>query len=326
MDKKGACVMLFIASCSVMSVYLMPLNENNNDEEIPDLSYLGNRVFRQPSPETGKILENWNATSDANPEELGEYAEGDILFPRRGKNGLIAESARWPNGVIPYSIDGYFNIDSLNMINRAMSLYHKYTCLKFRKRTSTDTDYISIVNTNTGCWSSVGRIGGKQDVNLQSPSCTYKVGTPIHELMHAAGFLHEQNRFERDDFVTIAWSNIRKGHENNFDKADATKTIGFGIPYDYRSVMHYSSTAFSVNGQKTIIPKDGSKVAKMGQRDGFSKGDLTKINKMYKCPEKTAEIIANGSFTATPSGGNKENSNPLVEATKDILGLLFHKK
>lgn len=45
------------------------------------------------------------------------------------------------------------------------------------------------------------------------------------------------------------------GHENNFDKADKEKTTGFGVPYDYRSVMHYSSTAFSVNGKKTIIPK-----------------------------------------------------------------------
>ncbi|XP_066246564.1 hatching enzyme 1.2-like [Euwallacea similis] len=326
MDKKCACALLIIASYSVMSVYLIPLNKDDNDEEMLDLSYLGDRVFRQPSTETGKILENWNVTSDVNPEELGEYAEGDILFPKRGRNGLIAESARWPDGVIPYSINGYFDIDSLNTINRAMSLYHKYTCLKFRKRTSADTDYVSIVNTNTGCWSSVGRIGGKQEVNLQSPSCTYKVGTPVHELMHAAGFLHEQNRFERDDFVSIAWSNIRKGHENNFDKADIAKTTGFGVPYDYRSVMHYSSTAFSVNGQKTIIPKDGSKAEKMGQRDGFSKGDLTKINEMYKCPEKTAEIISTGFLTVTPSGGNKENSNPLVEAAKDILGMLFHKK
>lgn len=69
----------------------------------------------------------------------------------------------------------------------------------------------------------------------------------------------------------------------------------------------------------------------MGQREGFSKGDLTKINQMYNCPDKTAEIT--GSKPATGSGAapsqpneNKENTNPLVNVAQGILGWLFHKK
>lgn len=38
----------------------------------------------------------------------------------------------------------------------------------------------------------------------------------------------------------------------NFEKAAAGETTAYGVQYDTGSVMHYSSTAFSRNGQKTI--------------------------------------------------------------------------
>ncbi|KAF7287628.1 hypothetical protein GWI33_005980 [Rhynchophorus ferrugineus] len=317
----------------------LPLQDVDQNEDLflmPDLSYLGSSVFKEPNSESGKLVDTWNETSEINPEELGEYAEGDIRFPKKGRNGMIAETFRWPNGVIPYTIEGNFDSDSLKNIERAMDIYHKYTCIKFRGKQSSDDDYIAIVSASTGCWSSVGRIGGRQEVNLQNPGCTSKVGTPIHELMHAAGFLHEQNRFERDDFVTIAWQNIKRGHESNFDKAESSKTTGFGVPYDFRSVMHYSGTAFSVNGKPTIIPKDSTKTEKMGQREGFSRGDITKLNKMYNCPEKTTAVTGsnNGNTNSNSNAEsnktdnkneNKENSNPLVNIAQGIIHALFQK-
>ena len=46
------------------------------------------------------------------------------------------------------------------------------------------------------------------------------------------------------------------GHTHNFNKAQPEVTDAFGVGYDYDSVMHYSSTAFSKNNQlKTIVPK-----------------------------------------------------------------------
>lgn len=143
----------------------------------------------------------------------------------------------------------------MTMIERSLITYHDKTCIKFVRRTSNDQDYISIQNQATGCWSSVGRVGGEQIVNLQSPGCVTKIGTILHELMHAVGFLHEQNREERDNYVYILNQNIMKGHESNFDKVRQGTSSGFGVDYDYNSVMHYSSTAFSSNQQPTIVAK-----------------------------------------------------------------------
>ena len=45
--------------------------------------------------------------------------------------------------------------------------------------------------------------------------------------------------------------------------------------------MHYSKTAFSINGLPTIIPKDPN--VWIGQRNGLSAIDIEEIRKYYKC-------------------------------------------
>lgn len=92
-----------------------------------------------------------------------------------------------------------------------MAQYHAKTCVRFVPRTS-ENDYLLIKSGKSGCWSSVGRTGGKQDLNLQPEGCLYKVGTAIHELMHALGMFHEQNRSDRDNHVRIRFENIQRGN------------------------------------------------------------------------------------------------------------------
>lgn len=128
----------------------------------------------------------------------------------------------------------------------------------------------------------IGRVGGRQVVNLQPPDCFLFFGTTLHELMHAVGFVHEQNREERDNFVIIRRNNIEPGREQNFDKAKPGQTTSFGVGYDFYSVMHYSALAFSRNGQPTIEAKARANQV-MGQREKFSSLDLQKINRMYQC-------------------------------------------
>ncbi len=54
-------------------------------------------------------------------------------------------------------------------------------------------------------------IGGKQVINLQKEGCVFE-GTVVHECLHALGFFHEQNRPDRDQFITINFANIIPGN------------------------------------------------------------------------------------------------------------------
>ncbi|XP_063980211.1 zinc metalloproteinase nas-13-like [Diachasmimorpha longicaudata] len=295
--------------CFINSVISWPFvwrrDVGNNDLEgsnelLTHLGHLEETMFGVPSNETGAKVAGWSEDLGINPEEMGEYAEGDILFPvGLSRNGLLAQSSRWPEGVIPYMISPYFNANQKALIMDAMNDYHENTCIRFIPYAGVQSDYIRITAGNTGCWSSVGRIGGAQDVNLQVPGCVTKKGTVIHELMHAVGFLHEQSRFERDQFVSINWQNIMPGRAGNFDKASKGTTDGFGVGYDYGSVMHYSGNAFSVNGRPTIVPKEGNGLLDLigevfqgrtnimlGQREGFSRRDIQKIRRMYRCSKR----------------------------------------
>ena len=49
---------------------------------------------------------------------------------------------------------------------------------------------------DSGCWSFVGRQGGRQVLNLQRSGCV-RPGTVEHEMLHALGTYHEQSRPDR---------------------------------------------------------------------------------------------------------------------------------
>jgi hypothetical protein len=55
---------------------------------------------------------SWNPSVGNNPEELGNYTQGDIIMPPMygtSRNGLINVSYRWPKGIVYYRIAGTFS-------------------------------------------------------------------------------------------------------------------------------------------------------------------------------------------------------------------------
>ena len=69
-------------------------------------------------------------------------------------------------------------------------------------------------------------------------SCVQK-GVVVHEVGHAVGFQHEQTRPDRDDYVQIIRQNIPPHLYYNFQKYSTSTVDDHGVPYDYKSIMHY---------------------------------------------------------------------------------------
>ncbi|XP_041120346.1 high choriolytic enzyme 2 [Polyodon spathula] len=228
-----------------------------------------------------KILELNEYELTSNPAGL-TFTEGDIVVPnKRSAITCTGNSCLWPKSVdgfvyVPYIISPQYNNRDRITIEIGMQDISTGTCIRFVPRTH-QADYLDI-QPRFGCWSYLGVNGGPQDLSLQSPGCMWS-GIATHELMHALGFVHEQSRSDRDNYVTIMWDNILKDREHNFEKY---KTNNLNTGYDYGSIMHYGRFAFSEDGAPTIIPKPDPHVL-IGQRDGPSATDLLKINKLYSC-------------------------------------------
>ncbi|XP_070490773.1 hatching enzyme 1.2-like [Chironomus tepperi] len=236
---------------------------------------------------------------NANPIELeqeyGDKFQGDIVLTpeqqtetehtgRAGRTGTVNTKVRWPkiNGrvTVPYVIDADYSSSERNLILTAMNEISTKTCVSFIPR-STQTDYIRIFS-GDGCWSYVGRIGGKQDLSLKRSGCMVH-GIAMHEMIHALGYGHMHQHYQRDSRVRINYGNIQSGMDVWFKTLDPASWNNYGTSYDISSVMHYGPYSFSRNGQMTIQAYSSTDQKVMGQRSYLSSGDVARIKNMYAC-------------------------------------------
>jgi hypothetical protein len=167
--------------------------------------------------------------------------EGGILPPP-----LIPDAAfRWKNGVIPYEIDtsGFTN-GHIGTIEKGIAALNNDTNLTLRERYNNEKDFVLISANKTipgSGQSALGKQGDDQDLFLNTLyEKAFNERTVVHEMLHAAGFNHEQTRSDRDNYVRILWKNIEGDNAHNFEKDDS-RTYG---QYDVESIMHYYSTTF----------------------------------------------------------------------------------
>ncbi|RHZ80862.1 hypothetical protein Glove_131g77 [Diversispora epigaea] len=197
---------------------------------------------------------------------------------------------KWKNGKVPYIFDATLPDGPRNNVLKAMEMF-KDCLITFVERTN-EVDYIKIFVGN-GYWSSLGRVGGMQELSIAPGDSNDPVGTTAHELMHALGFWHEHTRLDRDDWITVKGSenspffksNFAK-HPNNLDIRDRDHGL-----YDLKSIMHYAlidyidptdNTIISMSAQREMLRQN----INLGQNNvTLSEGDKAAIRKLYFNPQ-----------------------------------------
>ena len=123
-----------------------------------------------------------------------------------------------------------------------------------------------------------------------------KVRNLIQIITDSLSLVHEQSRPDRDDFVKIVFRNIVAGQKHNFEIKENVNPAG--TPYDLLSTMLYAPTAFSKNGQPTIIAK-GKAGSKFGNTKEPTATDLYELNVAYECTTETGTVVEEDTDYAT---------------------------
>ncbi|KAM9299700.1 astacin-like metalloendopeptidase [Gastrophryne carolinensis] len=270
-----------------------------------DYSFDGNNVTADNNERT--IL-HLIMKANKNVDKVFIQGDIDVKFWRSARTCNRCQWEKTNQGlvIVPYFISEEYSKYERSLIQSSLLEFSTMTCVVFKERTS-ESDYISIGD-GDGCSSFIGRTGGKQTLSLARNGCMY-YGLIQHEVMHTLGFFHEHTRRDRDNYVRIMWQYISPEYMGDFKK-DTGDTMN--LSYDYSSIMHYDSTAFSkTTGQKTIVPIPDANVP-TGQENGLSALDVKRVNLLYNCNICRTKLLGpSGSFSSDDAASHNENDNCL---------------
>lgn len=207
---------------------------------------------------------------------LGDIAVGapiDSNTPMSGQSELPFIKL-WESPVIPFFIGP--NVSNSEQVKLALEMFHASTALRFTEYDG-ETDALVFTKTDGISKSYIGKIGGLQPIWIAPDSDSLTIA---HEIMHALGFIHEQNRSDRDKYIKVHLDNVEDEFKHNFEvlPGEFMKLSGLST-FDFESVMIYPPWMFAKGGQSTMEPKLRDKQIHPSSR--LSDFDIQRINNIY---------------------------------------------
>ncbi len=213
--------------------------------------------------------------NSAVPDIMIEKSEGIKNFQALKSN----KAKIWVDGKVPFNIGSNVSPENerlfLDIIFDLNDLFKENDVNLQFVRHSNEKDFLKIIEMDLkfpmGGQSYVGRQGGLQELKIRSDNFNQTI--IHHEVLHALGFKHEHQRSDRE--LQIYLENVSPNLRYNFSIYKTGTSIG---EYDYDSIMHYHSYAFSSNGEVTMATIDGNIIRRNRK---LSAGDIQAVGDIY---------------------------------------------
>ncbi len=205
----------------------------------------------------------------------------------------------WQSG-IPYFIDSTIVGTDVTRVMNAINAWNASgVSVKFRPRVTFSEPWVNFRMSDScsswvGLYQTVinGSYAGQNISLIDHPDCIGRQGGVLHEMGHASGLWHEQQRCDRDSFVVVSGTS-----DVNFGKRCESNVSQYG-KLDFDSIMMYSQIYVTPRSDLPAFPSntyDGNS-ANMGKLNNLSLGDESAINQAYQLPSPatTSVVEAHG--------------------------------
>uniref|UniRef100_A0A1I8AFQ5 Metalloendopeptidase n=1 Tax=Steinernema glaseri TaxID=37863 RepID=A0A1I8AFQ5_9BILA len=217
----------------------------------------------------------------------------------------------WSNGMY-YGFDKNLNKKMRDLVHAAIKFWQENTCISFHEAKTKQevarapVKPVVLFYHGVGCSSHVGRYpdvmnATMQGISLQADGCD----KATHEIAHALGFIHEHNRWDRNEYIFVDFNGITADGAVEFHKVNKTENDNYGKQYDFGGVMHYAATdGAKVPDANTMLSYNPDYQMTIGNFIGPVYGDVYEMNMLYSCYDR-----CNNSGTVCKNEGKPNPNN-----------------